>query len=166
MPIAQLLLVLLSLSACQTTPDTGIMAGRWTHAGATERVPLSWESVDSSHGKIHSQLGKDGEHFHGTYVRVQTGEQGVEFESVYNHWNTPTWATLDWGSQGNYFGDYTIGIDGFVNEFTGKVLATLSGDRDHAMRCQFSVDDPTLGLVSGGIGQCQVSDKSLIAVQF
>jgi len=34
------------------------------------------------------------------------------------------------------------------------------------MRCQFSVDDPTLGLVSGGIGQCQVSDKSLIAVQF
>jgi hypothetical protein len=161
------LVVALTFAACSMTPEmqTGIMAGRWTpKGGETERVPLSWESSDDEHGRVHATLGKGGEHFTGKYVRVQTGEDTIHLETVYNDWQAPTWATLDWGPEGNY--GASVDYLGFVKGFSGSVVATLFGNEGHSMRCQFTANDPSRGLISGGVGTCQVSDGGQLDVQF
>ncbi|MBW2282719.1 MAG: hypothetical protein JRG82_18440 [Deltaproteobacteria bacterium] len=157
----------LLLVACATPHHSGIMAGHWTPKdGSPERVPLSWETGSEGGGRIHATLGKGGEHFHGKYVRVQQGPPHAEVETVYREWHAPAYATLDWGEEGNYGPNEGVDIHGFVRQYSGKVLATLFGDREHSMRCRFTLSDPQAGLVGGGVGACQVSDGGRLDVEF
>jgi hypothetical protein len=52
-----------------------------------------------------------------------------------------------------------------VDAYSGHVEAILFGDKGHTMKCRFRTEDE-LGLLSGGIGRCQVSDGRVIDVQF
>jgi len=52
-----------------------------------------------------------------------------------------------------------------VEAYSGYVEAVLFGDKGHTMNCRFRTPD-SLGLLSGGIGRCQVSDGRVIDVQF
>lgn len=166
MKASPLLLALLML-ACAHGFRSGIMTGHWTpKGGEAERVPLSWESHESGHGKIHATLGRGGEHFSGEYVLVHEGASAVMVHSMYRDWNAPAWGTLDWGDEGNYGASEVVDIHGFAHRYSGRVVATLFGDRDHSMRCKFTLVDPDAGMVGGGVGSCQVSDGGQLDVQF
>lgn len=161
-------LLLLLLVGCASAPQSGIMTGEWTpKQGNAERVPLSWESKGAEgHGTIFTTLGKGGEHFTGEYVEVRADLSAVKVQTMYQDWNAPTWGTLDWGDEGNYNPNEVVTVQGFMQRYSGKVLATLFGNRDHSMRCKFTMLDLDAGMVGGGIGSCQVSDGGQIDVKF
>lgn len=160
------LLVLVFVLACATPVRTGVMAGRWTPKdGATVSVPMGWESTALTHGVIHATLGPGGERFNGNYVRVESDSPHVMVSDVYTQWYGPSWAALDWGPDGNY-GPGGATIIAFTHLFSGKVVATLFGNRGHSIRCHFTLNDARGGLVRGGVGECQVSDGSQIDVRF
>lgn len=162
-----LLGLLLLIVACASPLRSGIMAGHWTpKQGEGERVPLSWETKARGHGTIHATLGRGGEHFIGEYVLVRDHAPGIQVHAVYRDWYAPTWATLDWGEEGNYGPSEVIDIHGWVEHYNGQVIATLFGNRDHSMRCRFTLEDVSAGMVGGGVGTCQVSDGGRLDVKF
>jgi hypothetical protein len=59
-------------------------------------------------------------------------------------------------------GDHTT----FVRTYSGRVVATLFGDKGNTMRCRFQLTNPEAGLSSGGVGECQVSSGGTIDVEF
>lgn len=163
----RILPLVLLLVACATRFESGIMAGHWTpKQGEPQRVPLSWETEGGGHGTIHATLGRGGEHFKGEYVLVREGASGVRVHTIYRDWNQPAWGTLDWGEEGNYDANEVVDIQGFMHLYTGQVVATLFGNQDHSMRCKFTLMKPDSGMISGGIGNCQVSDGSQVDVKF
>lgn len=54
----------------------------------------------------------------------------------------------------------------FVVENPGKVVASLTGDQDHVMRCRFDLLEPGRGMDGGGLGECQTSNGGVISVSF
>ena len=170
-----LALIGLALAGCASTPQTGIIAARWTAAGAeTVPVTLSWESADDTHGHIFATLGPGGEHYRGQYVRVTQETHVNTIAPIVGAWG-PVWSGYAWGPSvdpwwwgpgampGVYGAEY---YSGFVRAYTGKVVATLFGNHGHSMRCRFSLNDPIEGLVGGGVGRCQTSDGSQLDAQF
>jgi len=111
---------------------------------------------------MHATLGKGGERFDGKYVRVESAPKAV-VTTVYSDWSAQTWEVYAWDpvAEGEVF-DYDL----FVKRYSGKVLATLFGDRGDAMRCRFTLQDPERGLLQGGVGECQVSDGGKIDIEF
>jgi len=54
----------------------------------------------------------------------------------------------------------------FANFYTGGVVAYLPGSEGHAMRCRFTVNQPSGGFLDGGTGECQTSDGSTLDLNF
>lgn len=53
-----------------------------------------------------------------------------------------------------------------VTSSSGVHEAVLHGDRGRSMQCRFRAADASLGLVSGGVGECVVSDGARILSTF
>ena len=160
------------------TPQTGIIAAHWTPPGkSSEPIVISWESVNSSQGHMFVQLGKGGERFRGTYVRVSAGTKVEAVQTIVSGWG-PVWGGYDWGpgmdpwgwgpdggmGMGNYMGVSSYPV--FIQKYTGKVIATLFGNEGHSMRCRFTLANPQMGLMGGGVGACQSSKGSKISAKF
>jgi len=64
-----------------------------------------------------------------------------------------------WIATGTSYGD-------FAHFYTGRVVATLTGSEQHSMRCQFTLKAPETGLLAGGAGECQISDRGRVQLQF
>ena len=164
-------------SAC-TTPQTGVIAGQWTPPGkAPEPVPISWESEGDTQGRMFITLGRGGERFHGTYVRVTSGTKLETVQPILADWG-PLWEGYDgglgvdpwwWGpADGMPMGGYMNAAyyPVFVRQYSGKVVATLFGNQGHSMRCRFTLVRPQEGLMGGGVGACESSTGSKIAARF
>ena len=54
----------------------------------------------------------------------------------------------------------------FRTNYSGKVVATLFGDRSTVMRCRFRLANPSGGMQDGGTGECQLSTGGKIDAQF
>lgn len=161
-----------------TTPQTGVIAGRWTPPGkAPEPVPIAWESDSSTQGRMFITLGKGGERFQGTYVRVTSGTKLETVQPILTDWG-PLWDGYNWGSEvdpwwwgpegGMPVGGYT-NVDYypvFVRQYSGKVVATLFGNEGHSMRCRFTLVRPQEGLMGGGVGACESSKGAKISARF
>jgi hypothetical protein len=153
--------------ACASTPPSGIMVGQWTpKSGAPQRIPISWQAIDDSQGTLHVTLGKGGEHFEGKYVRVHKDQSTATLRTAYNDWSATAPTSLDWGPEGNYSEGETIEFDDFLDRYTGKVVATLFGNRNGSMNCHLTLSVPERGLSGGGVGECRVSGGGRIDVEF
>lgn len=164
-------------SGC-ATPQTGIISARWTPPGkASEPIVISWESENQTQGRMFVQLGKGGERFRGSYVRVSAGTKVEAVQPIIAGWG-PVWGDYDWGDGfdpwgwgpdggmplGGYVGGAAFPV--FIREYTGKVVATLFGNEGHSMRCRFTLAKPEQGLMGGGVGACQSSTGSKISARF
>ena len=163
---------------CTTTPQTGIISATWTPRGKPpEHIVISWESEDAITGPMYVTLGKGGERFTGNYLRVTSGTEIKTVEPILGPWNaireSGGWAQEEdpwwWGPPGAW--PLGIGWDGgyfpsFVRDYSGKVVATLFGNRGGKMRCRFTLDRPQEGLIGGGTGQCQSSTGATITARF
>jgi len=146
--------------------DSGMLPARWsTDDGPSQEVPFSYEVESDDRGLLETTLGKGGEHFRGPYVRVEESTKGEWVTEVYNGWSSPEWeawhhdADGEWTATAKSFGD-------FADFYTGKVVATLRGSENHAMRCRFTLTDPEAGWEEGGKGECQVSDGARVDLDF
>ena len=54
----------------------------------------------------------------------------------------------------------------FRTNYSGKVVATLFGDRGTVMRCRFRLVNPSGGMQDGGTGECQLSTGGKLDAQF
>jgi hypothetical protein len=107
----------------------------------------------------------NGEVFSGRYLQVTSTATADTLGAGWGGWGP--WGDYwnDWGPFGSPWvggGDYST----FIQNYSGKVLATLFGDRGDTMRCRFQLADPEEGMDSGGVGQCETSDGEKIEAQF
>ena len=165
MPSFRLLALVLgaALGACAMPPQTGIMSGRVIAKGLPPtEVVMSWEEGSGSNGGSISTTLAGGERFTGQFVRVTAGAGPEAFGPYYSAWG-PVWGPA-WGVGADPWGGDVTMVE-WVQLYSGKVVATLFGDRGDSMRCRFQLTDPEAGLSGGGVGQCQVSNGWEINVQ-
>ncbi len=110
-------------------------------------------------------LGKAGEFFRGRYVRVEQSTKGHLVTTVYEGFSGPEWEIWGHDSEGHWTAT-GVSFGEFAHFYTRRVLATLKGDRDDSMRCQFTLREPPEGLLRGGVGRCQISDGGHIHLEF
>lgn len=145
---------------------TGMLSAVWMPAtGESEQVPFSYEADKKSRGRMSTTLGRGGEMFRGTYTRVDvTHEEKDEYMmAVYDGWTTPAWAAAG-TTYGTEWGAASY-LD-FVHLYSGKVVATLTGNQGGQMRCQIDLDTPEAGLSGGGKGHCQISNGGKLSLSF
>jgi len=159
--------LVLSLLCCAPKLRTGIMAGHMEARGAAPvELTFGFESGTWSHegGTIHTVF-PDGERFSGNYLRLADGTSEKWIQPIYMGWTQPVWGSVGFGPNGawDYAGAAAPMLE-WKRNYTGKVVASLSGNRGHEIRCQLHVDDPDAGLLGGGRGHCQVSTGAVIEV--
>lgn len=146
-----------------TRPDTAPPVADQP-APTHEHVVFTWTSADESFaGHIRTTL-PTGETFTGKYHEITTNVPTERYSEVYGGWYAGPWVGPRW-----YWGDawpYYDTVEGFVTHYTGKVVARLTGDRGHEMRCHFTLDDRYGGMKGGGAGECQVSNGERITAHF
>jgi hypothetical protein len=152
--------VLLATLVAGCGPSSGVIAGQWVPPGRpAEPVSLAWQArATGGEGTLAVTL-PDGEAFTGNYLQVVSGHAAAVIDPFMGGY-PPYWN--DWGP----FGDpWTYGNDArtFARNYSGRVIATLLGDRGSAMRCRFQLLDPTGGMKGGGRGECEVSRGGHVA---
>ncbi len=129
------------LSGC-----AGTMQGMMRTSG--EVVRFDFTETGMAHGTLKVVL-VDGEQFQGKHVYQSSVSVGSGFGTAWSGSATASASAF-----------------GAVSTFSGNNEAVLFGDRGHTMRCRFRIADPVIGMTSGGVGLCQVSDGRVIDVQF
>ena len=145
---------------------SGTIRGRMSKTGdAPVPVTLQYRSERfAQNGTITAKL-PDGETFTGRYLQVSSDTDAETLDPYWGGWGVG-WA--GWGPWSDDYGAWIAGADmpTFVRNYSGKVIATLIGDRGDRMRCRFRLADPEQGMPSGGVGECQVSGGAKIDAEF
>ena len=145
---------------------SGPIKGRLTGAGvAPTSVTMSYRSERfSQNGTLRATL-PDGETFSGRYLEVTSDTDAETLDPFWGGWGVG-WA--GWGPWSDDYGPWIAGEDipTFVRNYSGKVIATLIGDRGGRMRCRFRLAEPEQGMTGGGVGECEVSGGEKISAEF
>ena len=154
--LSRWLVLAAALSGCTYS---GAIAGRLEAPGAQPKpITMNFETERfGAGGTINTEL-PSGEYFTGRYLQITEDMNTDTFG--------PGW--MGWGPWGPGWGDWGGGADyaTFVQNFSGKVVATLFGDRKNTMRCRFQLANPPDGMSGGGVGDCQVTNGDTIQAQF
>jgi hypothetical protein len=156
----QAVAIAISLAGCVTT---GSIGGRLSASGQPPvAVTFSFQSDRFGEGGTLSVRLPNGEHFSGRYLQVTSTSTADVVRPITIFWG-PRWH--HWGPFGGPWfdeSDYTS----FVTNYSGRVVATLFGDKGDTMRCRLQLINPQAGLGQGGVGECNVSNGGTIDVQF
>ncbi|MBI4379632.1 MAG: hypothetical protein HY574_00335 [candidate division NC10 bacterium] len=154
------LVIVVGLAGCVTT---GSIGGRLSVPGEpVAGVTFSFQSERFGEGGRLFVILPSGEYFSGRYLQITSTSTADVVQPISMFWG-PRWHP--WGPFDPPWieeGDHTT----FVRNYSGKVVATLFGDKDNTMRCRFQLTNPEAGLSSGGVGECQVSNGGTIEVEF
>ncbi len=156
----QSLAIVTALAGCVTT---GSIGGRLSASGQPPvGVTFSFQSDRFGEGGTLSVTLPDGEYYSGRYLQVTSTSTADVVRPITIFWG-PRWR--HWGPFDDPWfdeGDYTS----FVTNYSGRVVATLFGDKGNTMRCRFQLTNPSAGLSQGGVGECHVSNGGTIDAQF
>ena len=145
---------------------SGTIKGRLTRTGgAPTPITMSYRSERfSQNGTLRATL-PDGESFDGRYLEVTSDTDAETLDPYWGGWGVG-WA--GWGPWTDDYGPWIAGEDvpTFVRNYSGKVIATLLGNRGSRMRCRFRLAAPEQGMSGGGVGECEVSGGAKIAAEF
>jgi hypothetical protein len=151
----------------------GTIMGRLEVPGekATTPVTMNWNTPGFSGGGTMSVHLPEGETYTGKYLQITSatsantlggggymGGWGGGWGGAGGYWN-------DWGPYGSPWG-YGNDYSTFVKNYSGKVIATLFGDKGGTMRCRFHLSQPAAGMEGGGVGECQTKAGDKIIAQF
>jgi hypothetical protein len=146
---------------------TGIMNARLLLPGQPTATPIRMEYATELFGAGGSMTATlpSGEVFSGRYLQITSAASGDTLGTPWGGWGPwgPYWT--DWGPFGTAWvagDDYAA----FVQNYNGKVVATLFGNRGDTMRCRFQLAAPENGMAGGGVGECQTSMGEKIEAQF
>lgn len=133
---------------------------------AESAVEIAWQGEAFGNGGSMTLPMPDGEIFTGRWFEVRSSATsfggGVGFGP---------WGGWGWGGYGGFgpwgpWGAWPWGGPEVTNFYSGRVVATLFGDRGGALRCRFQLADPGGGLGGGGIGECEIADGRKIVAAF
>jgi hypothetical protein len=147
--------VLAAMSACTTIGSgSGDLSGGPTKSAGP--VSFSWKATSAStDGEMNATLA-DGRQFSGPFVQM-TRERVLQLDPM---WIGAPYGWRDWSGS-------TFGPDAGVQTiYGGKVEANLKGPGSDRMRCSFTLNDPSAGMVGGGQGQCQLGDGGTVDAVF
>ena len=145
---------------------SGAIKGRLTMPGAAPTpVTMHYRSERFGQNGTMSATLPDGESFTGRYLQVTSDTSGEALDPYWGGWGAG-WA--GWGPWSDDYGPWVVGEDvpTFVRNYSGKVIATLLGNRDGRMRCRFRLSEPDQGMSKGGVGECEVSGGGKITADF
>ena len=153
-------------SSQAASAKTGMLPARFTSPkGVTEPVPFSFEAASAKRGTMSTALGDGGEQFHGSYVRVEASTKDHLVTEIYDGFSAPEWQVWEHDPDGGWTAT-GVSFGAFAHFYTGKVVATLAGNRGSSMRCQLTLREPESGLSGGGSGGCQVSSGGTLRLEF
>ena len=137
-----LALALGSLSSCTST---GPISGQLVLPGQPpQRVTLTYVTERFDEGGRVAGNQQSGEGFSGRFVQVTSTSSMDSVGPMWSSWSSPIWN--DWGP----FSETWIGgpadVTTFRTNYSGKVVATLFGDRGTVMRCRFRLVNPPGGM--------------------
>ncbi|WP_157068911.1 hypothetical protein [Sandaracinus amylolyticus] len=110
---------------------------------ASEPVAFQWNAApDATRGTIRAEL-MDGRDFSGEFLQVTTETRATDLDPYWDVWGGPWYGMAD--------------DTAFIRQYTGRVIAQLTGPEGERMRCHFQLADPEAGPQSGGMGDCELS---------
>ncbi|HUM16243.1 MAG TPA: hypothetical protein VL086_11190 [Candidatus Nitrosotalea sp.] len=104
-----------------------------------------------------------GERFSGRFVQITSTTAVESVGPTWASWG-PAWS--EWGPFGETWVSGPSDVMTFRRNYTGKVVATLFGDRGNMIRCRFKLANPPGGMRDGGTGECQLSTGGTINASF
>jgi hypothetical protein len=167
MPILCFGLGLALLAGCA---QQGTIMGRLEVPGEKTSTPVTmkWATTGFSGGGTMSVHLPGGETYAGKFLQITSTTSadtlggGGGYGGGWGGWG-PYWN--DWGPYGSPWGgggSYST----FVRNYSGKVIATLFGDKGNTMRCRFHLSQPSAGMEGGGVGECEIKGGEKIEAQF
>jgi hypothetical protein len=158
------LAVLAIASAASGCVSSGPISGQLVVPNQpAERVTMTYRTDRFDTGGTLSVTLPSGEHFSGRYVQVTSSSTVDTVGPTWASWG-PMWT--DWGPFGQTWVTGPSDVFSFRTNYSGKVVATLFGDRGGVMRCRFNLVNPPSGMPDGGTGECQLSTGGKIDAQF
>ncbi|MBM4268662.1 MAG: hypothetical protein FJ144_18965 [Deltaproteobacteria bacterium] len=147
-------------------PTTTMNARLLGSSGAAATpIEMEYQSQTFGTGGTITATVPSGESFNGHYAVITRTSGTDTLGTSWGGWGSwePYWK--DWGPHGS---PWVQGDDfaTFVQNYSGKAIATLFGDRGDTMRCRFQLSDPEEGMEGGGVGQCQTSSGENLEAQF
>lgn len=159
--------LLLALATLGTScAARGRFAARLTQEGMTGARPLTanWTSDSGGASCTLTLTMPEGERFHGRCVRIGLTTTPDRLAAAWGGWVPwqPYWPA--WGRFGTPWVEGE-GFPTFLQNYYGRIVATLFGDRGSAMRCRLALPEPEASLADGAVGECQLQDGRRIALQ-
>jgi hypothetical protein len=145
------LLLLLAAAGCASS-GSGYGVSRSGREAATFR----WDAKSDVTGTLTATM-PGGRVYSGPYFQV-TNETRVESLQ-------PLWYGWRPGWHGWRYWD-AVPAQGFVTEYTGKVVANLAANDGDRMRCRFRLMRPVEGMAGGGEGECQLPNGESMEATF
>jgi hypothetical protein len=148
-----------ALSACTTTGTGG---GQLSGLGTAQTaVAFDWSSTDGGNsGTMSASL--PGTTLQGRFFQITQQTRADVLSPLWLRWNR---GWYDWPYWGYPLGAPHVATQ-FITHYSGKVVATLEAPGELRMRCRFHLVDPSSGMLSGGEGECQLSDGRTVRATF
>ena len=147
--------------------SSGVINARLEIPGQTSATPIQMEYTTERFGDGGTMTAKlpSGETFKGRYLQITSASSGDTLGTPWGGWGPWGAYWTDWGPYGTA---WVGGMDyaSFVQNYSGKLIATLFGNRGDTMRCRFRLANPVDGITSGGVGECETSTGDKIEAQF
>jgi hypothetical protein len=141
---------LLALTAC-TTMGTGVGSS----SNGKVQAALTWKGGNDS-GTMTATLNPGGI-YSGMYLQVTKDTRVDNLGGLSEGWG-PGWG--GWGGWGLDPGPE------FITQYSGRVVANLTGPSGTHLRCRFRLADPASGMAGGGQGECQMPNGQMIDTTF
>lgn len=152
----------LGISGCTAT---GPISGQLNVPGQTpQKITLTYTTDRFDEGGRITGALPSGETVSGRFVQITSTSAVDSFGPMWSTWGSPMWS--DWGPFGETWVGGPMDITTFRTNYSGKVVATLFGDRGTVMRCRFRLVNPPGGMQDGGTGECQLSTGGTMSAQF
>lgn len=153
-------------------PSAGAATGDQGSTAPDPAIEIAWQSEAFGNGGTMTLALPGGETFAGRYfeMRSSAASYGFGFGVGPWGWGGP-WAGGGMGWYGAWgpwgpWGAWPWGGPEFTTFYSGRVIATLFGDRGGALRCRFQLANPGGGLGGGGVGECELADGRKIVAAF
>lgn len=151
-------------------PGSGTAASGDRPSPQDTAVEIAWQGEAFGNGGTMTLAMPSGEIFSGRYFEMRTSATSFGFGVGPWGWGGP-WGGYGWGGYGAWgpwgpWGAWPWGGPEVTTFYSGRVIATLFGDRGGALRCRFHLADPGGGLGGGGAGECELADGRKIVAAF
>ncbi len=144
--------LLLGAAGCAT-----MGTGTGSTPTGTDPVTFNWKSSDSVSGTL-SAVFANGGTYNGQFFQITRDTTVDNLGPLWNGWG-PGW-------RGGRFGTAWDAGPDFIKNYTGRVVANLTGPNGEHMRCRFQLVHPSNGMSGGGSGECQVPGGKTIDADF